>query len=90
MDSADLTSALTDAEPGATAASTTSPETAQPLGARDRSWPDSGRVRYPGRNDEVVVESRPVVEEVVVRRRVLEGERSTEGDAPPRSADDVT
>ena len=90
MDSADLTAALNDAAPEATAASATPPDMTPPLGARDRSWPDSGRVRYPGRDDEVVVESRPVVEEVVVRRRVVEGERLAEGEARPRSADDVT
>ena len=39
---------------------------------RDRHWADSGRVRYPEAEGERVVERRPLVEEVVVRRRLVD------------------
>jgi hypothetical protein len=58
--------------------------------SRERSWADTGRVRYPGRaDDEVVVERRPIVEEVVVRRRLVgEGEADNAADTRPRTTDD--
>ena len=77
MDSADLAAAeqpsVSDARDAA------APEGAARDGdvPRARSWADSGRVRYPRENDEVVVERRPVVEEVVVRRRVIQPGDST-------------
>jgi sporulation protein YlmC with PRC-barrel domain len=81
MDSADLTpderAAMADAD---------TPRKA----SGERTWSDSGRVRYASRGDEeVVVERRPIVEEVVVRRRVVDGEGSTvESEPPIRHADD--
>jgi hypothetical protein len=45
----------------------------------ERRWAESGRVRYRGvTEDERVVERRPIVEEVVVRRRAAEPERAEE------------
>ena len=62
---------------------------------RERVWADSGRVRYPARDGETVVERRPVVEEVVVRRRVvgpddatLDASASPENASPPRPLDE--
>ena len=57
---------------------------------RERSWSDTGRVKYVGRgDDEVVVERRPIVEEVVVRRRVVDdGEERAPDAIPQRRADD--
>ena|SRR5205814_789868 len=64
MDSADLTPAEQEA---VSEAQETRPE------RRERTWSDSGRVRYASRSDdEKVVERRPMVEEVVVRRRIVE------------------
>jgi len=49
---------------------------------------DSGRVRYASRaGEEKVVERRPMVEEVVVRRRAVDDAR--EGDAAPRRLDEA-
>jgi PRC-barrel domain len=64
MDSADLTPAEQEAVSDAKESSSA---------RRERSFSDSGRVRYASRaDDEKVVERRPVVEEVVVRRRLVE------------------
>src|SRR5436305_8375197 len=56
----------------------------------ERTFSDTGRVRYPSRgDDEVVVERRPIVEEVVVRRRLVGGDESAvESEAPIRPAED--
>ena len=66
MDSGDM-AASADADAASTAGGATvpAPETAT------RTWADSGRVRYPTADGEKVVERRPLVEEVVVRRRVV-------------------
>lgn len=86
MDSADLTpaeqAAVQDAGSDATGTRGAS--------ARDRTWADSGHVRYPGRaDDEVVVERRPIVEEVVVRRRLVdEGESAESTESRARNKDD--
>jgi len=86
MDSSDLTpaeqAAVEDAGSDATGSRAAS--------TRDRNWADTGRVRYPGRaDDEVVVERRPIVEEVVVRRRLVdEGESVDSVDARPRTTND--
>lgn len=84
MDSADLTPAEREA-----AARTDDHESAAEHAAdRERRWADTGRVRYPSRNnDEVVVERRPMVEEVVVRRHLVDDEAATE-EAPRRRAED--
>ena len=85
MDSADLTpaeqAAVEDASSDATGTRAAS--------ARG-NWADTGRVRYPGRaDDEVVVERRPIVEEVVVRRRLVdEGESVDSAESRGRSKDD--
>jgi hypothetical protein len=81
MDSADLTpeerAAVAEAKGDGTVAS-------------ERTWADRGRVKYASHADEeVVVERRPIVEEVVVRRRVLEGEEpTTDAEKPMRRAED--
>jgi hypothetical protein len=84
MDSADITPVESDDSVGVE----TNSADASARAARDRTWADSGRVRYPGQDGEVVVERRPVVEEVVVRRRAVE----TGGveDEPRPSATDRT
>jgi len=70
MDSADLTPAEQEAVSEAQ-------ETR--AGGRERTWSDSGRVRYASRgDDEKVVERRPMVEEVVVRRRIVEDAKEAE------------
>jgi hypothetical protein len=70
MDSADLTPAEQEAVSEA-------PETRAE--GRERTWSDSGRVRYASRgDDEKVVERRPMVEEVVVRRRIVEDAKEAE------------
>ena len=85
MDSADLTpaeqAAVEDVSSDATGTRAAT--------ARDRNWADTGRVRYPGRaDDEVVVERRPIVEEVVVRRRLAdEGESVDSTESRARSND---
>lgn len=76
MDSADLT-------PGKQEALAESKEE-----RRDRTWVDGGRVRYSGRaEEERVVERHPMVEEVVVRRRVVDDAK--DADTPPRRAEDT-
>ena len=50
---------------------------------RERQWAESGRVRYPGADNETVVERRPVVEEVVVRRRVVDDPSADRINEPP-------
>ena len=70
MDSADLT-------PAEQEAASESQETRTE--GRERTWSDSGRVRYASRgDDEKVVERRPMVEEVVVRRRIVEDAKEAE------------
>jgi len=70
MDSADLT-------PAEQEAASESQETRTE--GRERTWSDSGRVRYASRgDDEKVVERRPMVEEVVVRRRIVEDSKEAE------------
>jgi hypothetical protein len=86
MDSADLTpeerEAVAEAE-GSSAPSTDAP-------ARERKWADTGRVKYPAQgDDEVVVERRPVVEEVVVRRRLVDTPESSTDAQSLRRAEDV-
>jgi hypothetical protein len=85
MDSADLSPA----EQAAVEDTSSDATGTRAASARDRSWADTGRVRYPGRgDDEVVVERRPIVEEVVVRRRLVdEGESVDSAEARPRSND---
>jgi hypothetical protein len=86
MDSEDLTPA----EQAAVAEDTGDATGTRAASSRERSWADTGRVRYPGRaDDEVVVERRPIVEEVVVRRRLVgEGEADNAADTRPRTTDD--
>jgi hypothetical protein len=50
---------------------------------RERQWAETGRVRYPGGEGETVVERRPVVEEVVVRRRLVDDPATERIDEPP-------
>jgi hypothetical protein len=79
MDSSDLTPAEKEAVAEAKEERTERPA---------RKWSDSGRVRYAGRGDEEkVVERRPMVEEVVVRRRIVDDVKDT--DASPRRLDDA-
>ena len=92
MDSADLSANETTTE---TIEETTA-DTASGASARDRTWAGSGRVRYPANEGEVVVERRPVVEEVVVRRRLVgtdestaDVEASSENTTPSRRAEDA-
>jgi hypothetical protein len=81
MDSADLTPAEQEAVAEAT-------DTDQPVRdrvARERTWADTGRVKYASpAEEEKVIERRPFVEEVVVRRRVVDEEASK--DSPRRLA----
>jgi len=83
MDSSDLT-------PDERAAVADADASAERKVADERTWSDTGRVRYESRGDEeVVVQRRPIVEEVVVRRRVVDGEESAvDSDAPIRRADE--
>ena len=89
MDSADLTPA----EQEAAAQSDDHDAAGQRAVDREHRWADTGRVRYPSRNnDEVVVERRPMVEEVVVRRHLVDdttptGEAASD-EAPRRRAED--
>lgn len=74
MDSADLSP-----ETGAAAEASGEREVERAPG---RQFADTGNVRYPAVEGERVVERRPVVEEVVVRRRLLDPEeRMEEADA---------
>ena len=85
MDSADLTPEEQEAveAEGASAVSRDQP-------VRDRKWADTGRVKYPSHgDDEVVVERRPVVEEVVVRRRLVDEPESGSDAEVRRRAEDV-
>ena len=76
MDSSDLTGEERQAVAEAEGASGVS---------SDRKWADTGRVKYPSHgNEEVVVERRPVVEEVVVRRRLVDDPDSV-ADVDPES-----
>jgi sporulation protein YlmC with PRC-barrel domain len=86
MDSSDLTPEEREAVAAAEGSSAVSNE--QP--ARERKWADAGRVKYPSHGDEeVIVERRPVVEEVVVRRRLVDAPESGEEVEPLRRADEV-
>ena len=84
MDSADLASA-----PAQTAAEASGDRGV----SRERSWSDTGRVRYGAREgagaDERVVERRPIVEEVVVRRRKVDEEPNADTESSRRLADDA-
>ena len=85
MDSADLTPAEQEAADRSDDRGAVSEHAVD----RQRRWAETGRVRYPARNnDEVVVERRPMVEEVVVRRHLVDGESET-AEAPRRRADDT-
>lgn len=54
---------------------------------RERTWADGGRVRYAGGTaEEKVVERHPMIEEVVVRRRVVDDPKDAEA---PRRLDDT-
>jgi hypothetical protein len=84
MDSADLTPE--EQEAVADASGDAAP---RERAKRDRTWADTGRVKYAGRgDDEVVVERRPVVEEVVVRRRLVNEGEDASTTEPRRLADD--
>jgi hypothetical protein len=84
MDSADLTPE--EQEAVAEASGDAAP---RERARRDRTWADTGRVKYAGRgDDEVVVERRPVVEEVVVRRRLVNEGEDASTTEPRRLADD--
>jgi hypothetical protein len=84
MDSADLTPE--EQEAVAEASGDAAP---RQRATRDRTWADTGRVKYAGRgDDEVVVERRPVVEEVVVRRRLVNEGEDASTTEPRRLADD--
>jgi PRC-barrel domain protein len=84
MDSADLTPE--EEEAVADASGDAAP---RERARRDRTWADTGRVKYAGRgDDEVVVERRPVVEEVVVRRRLLDEGENASSTEPRRFGDD--
>jgi hypothetical protein len=86
MDSSDLTPEEREAVAAAEGSSAVSNE--QP--ARERKWADAGRVKYPSHGDEeVIVDRRPVVEEVVVRRRLVDSPESGEEVEPRRRADDA-
>lgn len=82
MDSADITPL--DAEKAEEAIATHADEAlgSAPAAARDRTWAETGHVRYPGHDREVVVERRPMVEEVVVRRRAVDTGAEDEQDRP--------
>src|SRR5919198_1578808 len=89
MDSADLTPAEREAVAEAASAESASLEAGGRARSGERAWPETGRVRYPRENDEKVVERRPVVEEVVVRRRVLEhGETPSDAERPKEQKDE--
>jgi sporulation protein YlmC with PRC-barrel domain len=90
MDSADLTPAEGEGEGEAVAEGSSNRGT-----PRERSWSDTGRVRYAAAEgteadaSERVVERRPMVEEVVVQRRKADAEPAAADDQPPRRrADD--
>jgi hypothetical protein len=81
MDSADLTPAEADAVAEASD---------ENVSRRERTWSDTGRVHYAGdRADERIVERRPMVEEVVVRRRVVDGDAAPEQEPLGRRAEDA-
>ena len=87
MDSADLTPIEESAVADATADE--APDT--PAAASARAWADSGRVRYPARDGERILERRPIVEEVVVRRRVVGSDEDVaDASAPAVDADGPT
>lgn len=85
MDSADLAPA--EQEAVAEAADEAVP---RERAARERTWSDTGRVKYASLSDEErVVERRPVVEEVVVRRRLVDDGESAATTEPARRAEDA-
>ena len=86
MDSADLTPEEREAVAGAEGASAVSRD--KPV--RERTWSDTGRVKYGSQgNEERVVERRPIVEEVVVRRRLVDDPESALGAEPRQHTEDV-
>ena len=84
MDSADLTPA----EQEAVAEADDKDQPIRDRVARERTWSDTGRVKYASPADEErVIERRPIVEEVVVRRRVVdENDADAATDTPRRLA----
>ena len=83
MDSADLTPA----EQEAVAETADTDHPVRERVARERTWADTGRVKYASpAEDEKVIERRPFVEEGVVRRRAVDEEESK--DSPRRLAED--
>jgi PRC-barrel domain protein len=82
MDSADLTPA----EQEAVAEADDKDQPIRDRVARERTWSDTGRVKYASKADEErVIERRPIVEEVVVRRRVVgENDADAATDDTPR------
>lgn len=84
MDSADLTPA----EQEAVAEAEDKDQPIRDRMARERTWSDTGRVKYASpTEDERVIERRPIVEEVVVRRRVVdENDPAAAKDTPRRLA----
>jgi hypothetical protein len=85
MDSADLTPAEQEA-----VADATGEAAPRERAVRERTWSDTGRVKYASLSDEErVVERRPVVEEVVVRRRLVDDGESAANSEPIRRADDA-
>jgi sporulation protein YlmC with PRC-barrel domain len=85
MDSADLAPAAQEA-----VAEATGDAAPRERAARERTWSDTGRVKYASLSDEErVVERRPVVEEVVVRRRLVDEGESAATTEPPRRVEDA-
>ena len=86
MDSSDLTPEEQEAAAEAGGASAVPRD--KPV--RERTWSDTGRVKYGSQgNDELVVERRPIVEEVVVRRRLVDDPESALEAEPRRRTEDV-
>lgn len=73
MDSADLTPAEREAVEASDDQQVAREGAPRERAPRERTWADTGRVKYALSGDEErVVERRPIVEEVVVRRRVVD------------------
>lgn len=90
MDSADLTPAERQAAAQSEKDSDQDEDASRREAERKRRWADTGRVRYPSRdNEEVVVERRPMVEEVVVRRHILDDQNAAPAEPPRRREEDV-
>ena len=86
MDSADLTPP----EQEAVAEAADKDEPIRERVARERTWSDTGRVKYAAPTEgERVIERHPIVEEVVVRRRVVdENDPEAAKDTPRRLANE--